>query len=934
MNAPENREARSAEIPNARGTLAARAIRSRYRSTLLLILIGCGVAGAGVFVVRDVRTANREVQQMYAGSVLGLRRIGELQYEAQEARRSTLYALTTADSNLQIEYADQSRAADARVTKMIAEHLHAARMPREIQAGQRLERDWTTYLKVRDEVLASILEGSGKEALAQDLREGVSTFNRVREDLQDVRQVYDEQAAQQLAAVDASARRSVFKLIAILCLTQLFATVSVWAAVQRGQMLGVVQRSEARLRESEERIRLLLDSTGEAIFGLDPEGNCSFGNPSCARLLGFDRPSDLLGKNMHQLMHHTRPDGTPYPEQECPIFRAMRQGKNMHSEQEVFWRADGTCFSAEYWCHPIWRGQESMGSVVTFLDITERKHTELELVRAKEAALAGSRAKSDFLAVMSHEIRTPMNGVIGMAGLLLDTPLNGEQREYVETLRNSAEALLALINDILDFSKIEAGKMMIEPIAFDLHVAIEEMAELLSSRTREKGLDFIVRYAPDAPHRILGDPGRIRQILLNLAGNAIKFTSRGHIYLNVECQHQDTSEARFRFSVEDTGIGIPEDKIEHIFQQFTQADSSTTREYGGTGLGLSISKQLVEMMRGSLGVQSRLGEGSTFWFTLLVPLDKESPPAPPPKAELTGVRVLYVDDIPTNRFVLHETLVSWGVRNDACGSAEEALLLLREAREAGDPYHIAILDQQMPGMDGETLGRLIKDHPLLKDTILVMLTSWGQPGDAPRMKQAGFAAYLAKPLRQAQLRDALSTVWGAYQRARPVELVTRHTLAESRAGGPVRAAATSSAAQPVFQARILVVEDNAVNQKVAVRMLEKLGCRADLAANGREAVDMAGMLPYDLVLMDCQMPVMDGYEATRQIRERQIQGARLPIVAMTANALEGDRERCLDAGMDDYIAKPVIKSELVRVLRRYAPKPTDNLTPAQPEKAV
>ncbi len=909
-----------------------RTLVRRYRSTLLLILIGCGVAAAGVFAVRDVRIASRQVQRMYGGSVLGLRRIGDLFYEAQEARRSTLYALTTSDANLQIEYADQSRASDARVTVFIREHLEAARSPAEIQAGQRLERDWAAYLKVRDNVLASILEGSTRQAVQMDLKDGVPTFNRVREDLQDVKQLYEQQAAELAAAVDASARRSVWKLVGILCLTQLFAGFSVWSAVQRGKILQVVQHSEARLRESEERIRLLLDSTAEAIFGMNSEGNCTFSNPSCVHLLGYDRPSDLLGKNMHALIHHTRPDGRAYPQQNCPIDRGMRQGKSVHSEQEVFWRADGTSFPAEYWCYPIRRGEESMGSVVTFLDITERKQREEELVGAKEAAVAGSRAKSEFLAVMSHEIRTPMNGVIGMTSLLLDTPLSGEQRDFAETLRSSAENLLTLINDILDFSKLEVGKMVIEPIPFDLRLAIEDLAEVLGARSREMNLDFIVRYAPDSPYRVVGDPGRIRQVLLNLAGNAIKFTSRGHVYLNVECLEQDAKTAKFRFAVVDTGIGIPEDKLEYIFEQFTQADSSTTRQYGGTGLGLSISRQLVKLMGGSMGVDSQVGQGSTFWFTLTLPLDKQAPAVPLPKADLTGVRLLYVDDIPTNRFVLQEQLNNWGLRNSVCGSAEEALLMLREAHSAGDAYHIAILDQQMPGMDGESLGRVIKEHPMLKQTLLVMLTSWGRPGDGPRLKQAGFSAYLTKPLRQTQLLDALETVWGSYLLAQPQALVTRHTVKESRANLAAQPAAPPSGPQPIFQGRILVVEDNAVNQKVALHMLGKLGCRVDLAVNGSEAVEMARLCPYDLVFMDCLMPVMDGYEATRGIRLREDEGTHVPIVAMTANVFGADRERCFEAGMDDFIPKPVTKAELTRVLEKYLTAPAETPTSLPPKE--
>ncbi len=910
-----------------------RSAARNYRTTIILILIGCGVTTAGVFVVRDVRIANRGVQDMYAGSVLGLRRISNMLYEAQEARRTTLYALTSTDANLQIEYADQSRASDARVTVFIHEYMEAAPTLEGMRAGKRLENDWGDYLKVRDNVLASILEGSTQQAIQIDLKDGVAAFNRLRQDLQDVKHVYEQQAAQQSAAVTASARRSVWKVVGILCLTQLFAGFSVWSAVQRGKMLDVVRSSEARVRDSEEQIRLLLDSTGESIFGMDSEGICTFSNPSCAHTLGYDPPSELLGKNMHDLTHHTRTDGQAFPQEECPINRAIRRGENVHSDLDFFWRADGSNFPVEYWCYPIRRGEESMGSVVTFLDITERKRAEAELVRAKEIALEGSRAKSEFLATMSHEIRTPMNGVIGMTSLLIDTSLSSEQRDYVNTLRNSAHSLLSLINDILDFSKIEAGKMVISPISFDLRSAIDDLAESLGARMREKGLDFIVRYAPDSPSRIVGDPGRIRQVLLNLAGNAIKFTSRGHVYVNVECEERSAESVRIRFSVEDTGIGIAEEKIESIFEKFTQADSSTTREFGGTGLGLAISRELVNLMGGTIGVRSHLGRGSTFWFALPLPIDDTAEEPPPPRGDLAGVRVLYVDDILTNRFVLQEQLNCWKVRNDVCNSAEEALLMLREAHAAGDPYHIAVLDQQMPGMDGESLGRVIKAHPMLKQTLLVMLTSWGRPGDAPRMKEAGFSAYLTKPIRQKQFLEALESVWGFYQatqsqtKTQAQTLITRHSLAESGANQVGSHLLVSPEARPAFQGRVLVVEDNAVNQMVASRLLEKCGCRVELAANGRAALEMTGKEAYDIVFMDCLMPVMDGFEATRCIREREERdGTHLSIVAMTANVSDADREKCLACGMDDFIPKPVMKAELLRALEKY-------LTPSAPAAA-
>ncbi|MBI9076750.1 MAG: response regulator [Desulfatibacillum sp.] len=698
---------------------------------------------------------------------------------------------------------------------------------------------------------------------------------------------------------------------------------------EAGERMGVVgvakditekKAVEAALRVSEERNRALLEATPDAVAVYDGIGNVVYVNPAFEEQFGWTM-DELLGKPL---------DFVP-PEEKAKtekLIAQLRTGDSVLVETRRLTK-DGRLLDIQASASMFWdKDHRFLGTVVIIRDITERKKAEQILKEAKRAAEAANVAKSQFVANISHEIRTPMNGVIGMTGLLLDTDLDQRQREFAETIRSSASNLLNVINDVLDFSKIEAEKLELESISFDLRFTLEDTCDLLAIKAQEKGLEFMCMVDPDVPSLLLGDPGRLRQILINISNNAIKFTKVGEVLIRVSMVREEGDLAILRFSVSDTGIGIPKEKQGELFAPFTQMDTSTTREYGGTGLGLSICKRLVELMDGEIGISSQPGEGSTFWFSL--PFGRQNQAAPPlPMGNIQGQRILIVDDNATNRRLLAVLLETWGCRFDETPDAPAAQKRLREAAlKEKDPYAVVITDMQMPVMDGERLGRLIKEDPDLSPTALIMMTSIANRGDAARLSHIGFSAYLTKPIKQSVLFDCLQTVLGEEkpaQTAAAKPILTRHAIAESKKR----------------RYRLLLVEDNTINRKVAMNILKNLGFRADEVVNGKEALRALEELPYDLVLMDCQMPEMDGYEATRQIRRQgsRVLNREIPIIAMTAHAMAGDREKCLNCGMDDYISKPVEPLILSQVVEKWLQNAVATVAAiqaftAKPESAV
>jgi len=683
------------------------------------------------------------------------------------------------------------------------------------------------------------------------------------------------------------------------------------AASLVAQMLAnaVRRQTEAALRDSEARMRAITDSAQDAILMMDPAGQLSYWNPAAERILGYTS-REAIGNNLHELLapsHYHAAHRAAFPR-----FQLTGEGEIVGKTLDLTAiRKDGSQIPIQLSLSgvPI---DGSWHAVGILRDITAQKHAELALLntnrdlhhasaRATEMAMKAEQAnvtKSEFLANMSHEIRTPMNGIIGMTGLLLDSDLSDEQRRYAETVNASGESLLNLINDILDFSKIEAGKLELEAVDFDLSTVLEDFADVVALQAVEKNLEFICAAAPEVPPHLRGDPGRLRQVLLNLAGNAIKFTQRGEVVVRAALASVTDDDIVVRFSVRDTGIGIQSDKQANLFQKFSQVDASTTRHYGGSGLGLAISKQLAHLMGGEIGVISEVGQGSEFWFTAHFARPEGPLPVLHQPSNMYGHHILVVDDNATNREVLTTQLRAWGMRVEEAPDGPAALKELVRASQAGDPFRTAILDMQMPGMDGISLGLAIRADAAVKAMRLLLLTSLGQPSSSQALTDVGFASCLTKPARKSDLlRSLLTRTPSAMPQALP-------RLIHNAQGGTFR---------------ILLAEDNITNQKVAAALLKKLGLRADAVANGSEALHALETLPYDLVLMDVQMPEMDGLTATRIIRDpaSSVRNRRIPVIAMTARAMQGDREICLEAGMDDYVVKPVTLQSLAKVLDRW-----------------
>jgi PAS domain S-box-containing protein len=670
------------------------------------------------------------------------------------------------------------------------------------------------------------------------------------------------------------------------------------------RMLGSLELSQKQSHQMEARYQIFMNNIPAIALIKDSQSRILYMNEPMSRIYNI-KLEDVKGQTQAGWLPRDVAEKIRRNDQEVLATKRVLQF------EEVIPASDGILHNWLSLRFPLEgpEGESLIGTVA--IDITERKQAEVALKVAKDMAETANHAKSEFLANMSHEIRTPLNGVVGMTDLALGTDLTSEQREYLDTVKLSADALLTVINDILDFSKIEAGKIDLETIDFNVRDHLEATLKTLAFRGDEKGLELLCEVSPEVPEMVRGDSNRLRQIVVNLVGNAIKFTDAGEVALKVRVDGEENGDHVMHFTVSDSGVGIAQEKLQLIFKPFSQADSSTTRKYGGTGLGLSISARLVEMMGGKMWVESEVGRGSEFHFTARMgrsEKESEMGTIAPPEI-LRGVKVLVADDNRTNRRILEGMLKRWGMNSTSVAEGKDALAALVAALKAGEPYGLVLTDMHMPKMDGFDLIERIRQSPELSAAIIMMLTSAGHRGDAIRCQELGVAAYLLKPIRQSELREAIARVLGAKEQKGTIPLITRYSLGD--------------ALEPKAALRVLVAEDNVVNQRLASRLLEKRGHRVTMTANGQEAVEALARQEFDLVLMDLQMPKMDGFEATAAIREREaLDGTHLPIIALTANAMKGDRERCLAAGMDGYLPKPIVAQELDELLATYEARGT------------
>ena len=715
----------------------------------------------------------------------------------------------------------------------------------------------------------------------------------------------------------------------------------------------VLTRDQEQLRSvfdqvtrSEQQVRHILNTAGEGVYGIDAQGGITFCNPAALTLLGYPSNEALLGKNHHELLHHTYSDGTPYPFDDCPLKESLTLGLPMTLTDDLFWRADGTSFPVDAKSNPILQDGQVTGAVITFTDISERKAAtealesqveELATARRsmlnmmedldeeKQKAQAATKAKSDFLANMSHEIRTPMNAIMGMSHLALKTDLDPKQVDYLVKIYSSAQALLGIINDILDFSKIEAGKMDMEIIDFTLDQALDNVANLVGVKSQEKGLELLLKVDPELPNDLQGDPLRLGQVLVNLSNNAVKFTEEGEIVISASLMETMGDQVKVRFGVRDTGIGLTEEQRGKLFQAFSQADASTTRKYGGTGLGLTISKRLVEMMGGEIWVESEPGVGSEFIFTAVLGLgEAQKKRVLQPDPDLKGLKVLVVDDNDTSRVILEDMLTSMSFEVTLAPGGAEGLSELEKA-DTDHPFDLVFMDWGMPGMDGLTASEKIKNHSnLRKIPKIIMVTAYGREEIMNRSDQLGLDGFLIKPVNPSILLDAAMAAFGK----------------EGASGRKQRRGSDSEmeGAAHIRGARVLLAEDNEINQQVAEEILGGAGLKVTTVGDGKQALEaVQADNNFQAVLMDIQMPVMDGYTATREIRKWEEEfshsqtAIRIPIIAMTANAMAGDREKAIDAGMDDHVAKPIDVKQLFNCLGQWI-KPDPERIAETPEQ--